>query len=91
MEPESSLPHSQVSATCPYILSQLDPVHIPTSHFLKIHLSIILLSIPGSPKAFLSLRFPQQNPVYATSLSHTRCMPRQTHYSQFYDPSNIIQ
>ena len=32
------------------ILSQLDPVHNPTSHFLKIHLSIFLSSTPGSPQ-----------------------------------------
>ena len=32
------------------ILCQLDPVHTPTSYFLKIHLNIILPSTPGSPK-----------------------------------------
>jgi hypothetical protein len=32
------------------IPNQLDPVHTPTSHFLKIQLNIILPSMPGSPK-----------------------------------------
>jgi hypothetical protein len=32
------------------VLSQLDPVHTPTFHFLKFHLNIFLLSTPGSSK-----------------------------------------
>jgi len=44
MEPEGSLPHSQLSATCP----KPEPARFsPYPHFLKIHLNIIL-GIPSS-------------------------------------------
>ena len=39
------------------ILSQLDPAHTLTSHFLKVHLNI-LPSMPGSSKWSLSFRLP---------------------------------
>jgi hypothetical protein len=33
--------------------------------------------------------FPHQNPVYASLLLHTRCMPRPSHSSRFDQPNNI--
>ena len=71
------------------ILSQLDSVHIPTSHFLKIHSNIILPSMLVSPKWSLSLRFPHQNPSYTSHLTHTYYTPRPSHHSRFDHPNSI--
>ena len=43
----------------------------------------------GSPQWSLSLRFPNQNPVYTSPLPHTRYMPRPSHSSRFYHPHNL--
>ena len=71
------------------ILIQLNPVPTTPSHFLKIHLNIILPSMSGSPQWSLSLRFPHQNPVHTSTLPHTRHMLRPSHSSRFYHPHNI--
>jgi len=72
-----------------HTLSQIDPVHTHTSHFLKIHFNIIIPSMPESPKWYLSLRFPHQKPVYASPLSHMRYMTRPSLSSRFYHAKNI--
>jgi len=71
-----SLPHSKVPATWPF-LSQLDPVHNPTSHYLKFHLNIILPLRLGPPSGLFHPRFPTKilytsfpSPTRSTCLSH---------------------
>ena len=49
------------------ILGQPNPVHIPTSHLLEIHLNIIHPSTPRSPQWSPSLRFPHQDPIHTLS------------------------
>ena len=49
------------------ILGQPNPVHIPTSHLLQIHLNIIHPSTPRSPQWAPSLRFPHQDPIHPLS------------------------
>ena len=80
MEPEVHYRIHKFPPPAP-ILNQLDPVHTLTTHFLKIHLNIILPSTPGSPKCSLSLRFPHQISVQAFPLPHTRYMSRPSHSS----------
>ena len=57
------------------ILDQPNPVHIPTSHLPEIHPNIIHPSTPRSPQWSLSLRFPQQDSIHPSLLTHTRQMP----------------
>jgi len=71
------------------ILNQINSVHTPTSHFLKIHLNIVLPSTPGSSKLSLSPRFPHQNTVHTSPLPHTRYMLLPSHSSRFDHPNNI--
>jgi len=100
MKPKISLPHSQVPATCPYLVRappshflkiQLHPFHSPTFHFLKIHFNIILPSTSGFPMKTLSLRVPHQYTVYASSLAHTRYMTHPSHSPRFDHPNNICR
>ena len=56
MEPEGSLPHSQVPATCPYPEPDQSSPHAHTSHFLNIYLHIILPLMSGSSKLSLCLQ-----------------------------------
>ena len=74
--------HTHNSPPVVPILSQLEPVHAPTSHFLKIHLNIIPPSTSGFPKWSLSLRFPHQNPEYTFPLPHMRYLPCPSHSSR---------
>jgi hypothetical protein len=78
--------------TCPPtfpILSQLHPVHVLISHFLKIHLKIILPSTPGTSKLSLSLRFPHHQRLYASPLPHT-CYVPPSHSSWFNKPKKTL-
>ena len=75
----STCPYPEPARSCPYI-------HIPLP---EDNLNIILPSMPGSPQWSLSLRFPHQNPEYASPLHHTRYMPSPSLSSRFYHPHNI--
>jgi hypothetical protein len=71
------------------ILNYLNPVHTPTSHFLKIDFNIIFLYTRGSPQWSLSFRFPNQNTVHAPPLPPPRfALLSHPSHSRFYHPHN---
>ena len=71
------------------VLSQIKSVHATTSHFLKIHLNIILSSMPQSSKWSLSVRSPHQNPVYISPVPHMFYMPCPSRSSRLDHVNNI--
>ena len=62
METEGSLPHLQEPAACPYPEPDQSSLRLPTP-FLRVHLNIILTSVPGSSKLSLTLNFFHHNAV----------------------------
>ena len=56
------------------ILSHLHSVRTSRTTFMQIYLNVILPSTPGSSKCSLTLRFPFQHTVYASTLPHTPYM-----------------
>jgi hypothetical protein len=80
--------HFHMCQSTVHFLSQLNPVHMPTSHLLKIHRNITFPSTLGSSKCSPSLRFPYQNPVYISPLSHTCYMSRPSHSCRFDKSKN---
>jgi hypothetical protein len=88
IEPEGSLPHSQVPATCPYPEPDQSSPCTP-SHFFKIYFNIILSSTPSSSNWPLSLRSPYKNPLSISPVYHTCHMPCPSHSSRFDHPKNI--
>jgi hypothetical protein len=69
MESDSSLPHSQVHATCPYPETEQNSLclHIP---LLEVNVTIIFLSTPRSSKWLLS------SEIFHQPYMHQSCPPQ---------------
>jgi hypothetical protein len=85
MEPEVSLPHSQVPATYSYPETyRFSPcLHIPFPEDPKIHLNIILPSKPGVSKWPPSSGFCTKNMYTPQHTPHTLFILRPSHSSRF--------
>ena len=88
-KPEVSLPHLKLPAICPYPKPARPspyPSHSTSWILILILSSYLRLSLPSGP---FYLRFPHQNPVYASPLPHRCYMPSPSHSSRFDHPNNI--
>ena len=84
MEPESSSPYSQAPRHLSLSWANSIQSPQPPSHFLKIHLNIILPSTSWSPQWSLSFRFPHQNLVHTSPFLYTCHMPRPSRSQKKY-------
>ena len=73
------------------ILSQSNPVHIPTSHLLEIHPNIIHPSTPRSPSGLFPIGFstktlyaPLSSPIRATCPAHNNNNNNYYYYYYYY-------
>ena len=88
MEPEGSLPHSQVPTTCPYP----DPARSSPHPHIQLPWTTILLSSHlrlGIPSGIFHSGYPTKTPYTRLLSPLTRYMPRSSHFSRFYLPNNI--
>jgi len=89
MEPEDSLPHSQVSATCPYPEpARSNPYpHIPLPEDSSQYYPTFYAWVS---QVFSFPQFSPPKPCIRLYSSHTRYMPRPAHSSRYYHPNNIV-
>ena len=94
--PSQETPHilwksTAIARACDQLLSWAISIQsIPPSHFLKIYFNVILQFMPKSSKWSFSLRFPHQNPVCTSRVSHAWYLSHASYSSWFYHRSNIL-
>lgn len=70
--------HHHVHKSPPHFLalSQIVPVHVPSSYFLETHFNILIPSMPGSSQVF---SFPYMKPVFTSCFLHVYYMSGLSH------------